>query len=627
MIWVQNYDKFRKFAHKFHPMSSLVELLSPAKNLECGIEAVNHGADAIYIGAARYGARVDAGNSLADIAQLVRYAHLYGAKVFVTLNTILTDKELEEAETMIRDLYNVGVDALIVQDMGILQLSLPPIELHASTQTDNRTPEKVRFLQEVGFRRVVLARELSLDEITAIHQATSVELEGFVHGALCVSYSGQCYMSAAATGRSANRGCCAQYCRLPYSLYDATGRKLVADKHLLSLKDMDRSDYLQEMIEAGVTSFKIEGRLKEVEYVKNITAYYRQRLDAILDGKSNWQRASYGKSTFFFTPNPEKTFHRGKTDYFLHGKRGDMACFDTPKSVGEYVGKVTKLRPDSFEVDGSQELHNGDGLCFVAPVSGMTGFRVNSVEGRLVKPAQMPEQLSVGTDVYRNYDHLFMRLLAGKSAERKIGVKMLLQETPQGFSLTLTAAQKSVTQELICDKQFAQQPEKALDTLKTTLLKVGNTPFEVENIDIQLSNAWFLPNSQVADLRRRATDALEELLSQPHLSPDVQLPSDSTAIYPEKTLTYLGNVLNSQAADFYRQHGVVKVLPAYEQKPVPGAVLMFCKHCIRYALGHCRKQQPASDDNWQEPSILQYKDRRFQLEFDCRQCVMLVKSL
>ena len=606
-------------------MSTTIELLSPAKNLECGIAAVNHGADAVYLGAAHYGARVDAGNSLADIAQLVRYAHLYGAKVFVTVNTILTDKELEEVETLIRDLYNVGVDALIVQDMGILKLSLPPIELHASTQTDNRTPEKVRFLKEVGFRRVVLARELSLKEIAAIHQSVEVELEAFVHGALCVSYSGQCYMSAAATGRSANRGCCAQYCRLPYSLYDATGRQLAADKHLLSLKDMDRSDYLREMMEAGITSFKIEGRLKEVEYVKNITAYYRQRIDAVLEDNPNWRQASDGKTTFFFTPNPEKTFHRGKTDYFLHGERGEIACLDTPKSVGEYVGKVKHIMPAAIEVEGDKELHNGDGLCFVAPASGMTGFRVNSVEGRRVLPAQMPAGLAVGAELYRNYDHQFLKLLGGHSAERKIDVKITLCEAPQGVALTMTAAGESVSQTLDCEKQMARQPEKVLASLKDTLTKLGNTPFALEELDIQLLQPWFLPNSQVADLRRRAVAALEEKLSCVHLSPDVALSTDTEVCYPEKTLTYLGNVLNSKAEDFYREHGVVRILPAYEQKPLPGAVLMFCKHCIRYTLGYCKKNPNAPA--LREPLFLQYKDQRFQLEFDCRQCVMMVKSL
>ena len=606
-------------------MSTTIELLSPAKNLECGIAAVNHGADAVYIGAAHYGARVDAGNSLADIAQLVRYAHLYGAKVFVTVNTILTDKELEEVETLIRDLYNVGVDALIVQDMGILKLSLPPIELHASTQTDNRTPEKVRFLKEVGFRRVVLARELSLKEIAAIHQSVEVELEAFVHGALCVSYSGQCYMSAAATGRSANRGCCAQYCRLPYSLYDATGRQLAADKHLLSLKDMDRSDYLREMMAAGITSFKIEGRLKEVEYVKNITAYYRQRIDAVLEGNPDWRQASYGKTTFFFTPNPEKTFHRGKTDYFLHGERGEIACLDTPKSVGEYVGKVKHIMPSAIEVEGDKELHNGDGLCFVAPASGMTGFRVNSVEGRRVLPAQMPAGLAVGAELYRNYDHQFLKLLGGHSAERKIGVRLQLCETVQGVALTMTTAGESVSQTLDCEKQIARQPEKALASLKDTLTKLGNTPFAPEEVDIQLSQPWFLPNSQVADLRRRAVAALEEKWSRVHLSPDVALPTTTEALYPETTLSYLGNVLNTQAIEFYLQHGVTTILPAYEQKPVSGAVLMFCKHCIRHTLGYCKKNPNAPA--LREPLFLQYKDQRFQLEFDCRQCVMMVKSL
>src|ERR1035437_1229160 len=357
-----------------------IELLSPAKNLECGLAAINHGADAVYIGASSFGARAAAGNTLEDIATLVQYAHKYRSKVHVALNTILTDEQLPEAEKLIWEVYNAGADALIVQDMGILQLNLPPIALHASTQTDNRTVEKVKFLQDVGFSRVVLARELSLKQIAEIASQTDVELEAFIHGALCVSYSGQCYMSQANCGRSANRGQCAQYCRLPYHLVDADDNVLVKNKHLLSLKDLDQSDSLEEMLEAGVTSFKIEGRLKDADYVKNITAYYRRKLDAILDGSTRYRRASAGRTTILFEPNPEKSFRRSNTDYFLHGRKPDIAQLETPKSLGEPIGKVTYIGRNFFEMQNGTLLNNGDGLCFINKHGDLTGFRVNRVE-------------------------------------------------------------------------------------------------------------------------------------------------------------------------------------------------------------------------------------------------------
>lgn len=608
-------------------MTQYIELLSPAKNIECGIEAVNHGADAVYIGASRYGARADAGNAISDIAKLVRYAHLYGSKVFVTLNTILTDKELEEAERLIYDCYNAGVDALIVQDMGILQLSLPPIALHASTQTDNRTPEKVEFLRRVGFQRVVLARELSLTEIAEIHRTSPVELEAFVHGALCVSYSGQCYMSQAATGRSANRGCCAQYCRLPYSLTDANGTTLVAQKHLLSLKDMNRADFLKEMMEAGVTSFKIEGRLKEVEYVKNITAFYRQRIDALLNGDTSFSRPSWGKSSFTFVPNPQKTFHRGSTDYFLHGTRNDIACFDTPKSVGEYLGTVKSIGQGSLSIDTTQELHNGDGLCFLGADGMMTGCRVNNVAEGKITPAQMPIGLTPGTEMYRNYDHQFLKLLSVPSAERKIGISIHIADIDNAIVLTMTAENGvSITETMSFENQLALKPNQATETLKAQLSKLGGTPFVTREIDLQFSQPWFLPNSQVAELRRRAVTSLTECLSIVHLSPDTPLQSDAAAQYPETSLTYLGNVMNSKAAAFYHAHGVEHILPAFETKNIPNAVLMFCKHCIRHSLGWCKKNPSAQMPELTEPLYLNYKDQQFQLEFDCKNCLMKIRK-
>ncbi|MBO4402073.1 MAG: U32 family peptidase, partial [Bacteroidales bacterium] len=429
-----------------------IELLSPAKNLHCGIEAVKHGADAVYIGAPRFGARVAAGNSWEDLEKLVRFAHLYSAKVHVTLNTILTDAELEEARNMAWRCYEMGVDALIIQDMGLLRADLPPIALHASTQADNRMPEKVKFLQEVGFQRVILARELSLSQIKAIRQATEVELEAFVHGALCVSYSGQCYMSYAGCGRSANRGECAQYCRLPYTLRDAEGRVLQQERHLLSLKDMNRSGSLREMIEAGITSFKIEGRLKEADYVKNITLYYRRKLDALLEGKPEpdgkngadncsdavWAKASAGKVTAFFEPHPEKSFNRGFTEYFLHGRRGDEHQWATPKSMGEPLGKVIGVTPKFFQLQTEKTLHNGDGLCFLDERRQLVGFRLNRVEANRLFPLEMPDGLQKGVMLYRNEDRLFSKQLEGETAVRKIAVSLLFGETEKGFSLTMT---------------------------------------------------------------------------------------------------------------------------------------------------------------------------------------------
>ena len=409
-----------------------IELLAPAKNLETGIEAINHGADAVYIGAPQFSARSAAGNSLDDIRQLVEYAHLFHAKVYVALNTILNDSELAAAEKIIWDVYHAGAGAIIIQDAGILNLSLPPIAIHASTQMDNRNLKKVRFLEDAGFSQVVLARELTINEIKDIATHTSVALEVFVHGALCTSYSGQCYISQALSGRSANRGVCAQYCRLPYTLQDAGGNVLASQKHLLSLKDLNQSDFLEELLDAGVSSLKIEGRLKESSYVKNSTAYYRQKLDTIFEKRPEYRAASSGESIPFFMPNPQKSFNRGFTNYFLHGRTKNIASPDSPKSIGEPVGNVADVKGNHFTLAGQKTIHNGDGLCF-----GSTGFRVNRVEGNQIFPAEMP-RLTPGTTLFRNYDHEFEKTLSGKSAERKMRIEWLLEENSFGFSLTIT---------------------------------------------------------------------------------------------------------------------------------------------------------------------------------------------
>jgi len=599
-----------------------IELLSPAKNLECGLAAINHGADAVYIGASQFGARAAAGNSVEDIATLVQYAHKFRVKVLVALNTILTDDQLPEAEKLIWDIYNAGADALIIQDMGILKLNLPPIALHASTQTDNRTVEKVRFLQDVGFSRVVLARELSLKQITEISTQTDVELEAFVHGALCASYSGQCYMSQANCERSANRGQCAQYCRLPYHLLDADDTMLVKSKHLLSLKDLDLSDSLEEMMDAGVSSFKIEGRLKDVDYVKNITAYYRKKLDEILEGSTRYQRASAGRTTILFEPNPEKSFRRSNTDYFLHGRKPDIAQLETPKSLGEPIGKVTYIGRNFFEMQNGTLLNNGDGLCFINKQGDLTGFRVNRVERKQIFPAEMPK-ITDGVMLYRNQDQAFEKILKGKTSERRVGVEMLFGETANGFSIQLTDENGiSTTFEAVCDKQPAQKPEVVNDNIKNQLSKLGNTIYEATDIQIQISSPWFFPASQLGEWRRQAVEKLDEVRTASY----VREPGHEAkpASFPAKQLTYLGNVTNKLSEAFYMEHGVEEVMPGFEVKAQEGVPLMFCKHCIKFNMGWCPKEGYKA--TFKEPLYLRNNDQVYELTFDCKACEMRISK-
>ena len=599
-----------------------IELLSPAKNLECGLAAINHGADAVYIGASQFGARAAAGNSVEDIATLVQYAHQFRVKVLVALNTVLTDDQLPEAEKLIWEIYNTGADALIIQDMGILKLNLPPIALHASTQTDNRTVEKVRFLQDVGFSRVVLARELSLKQITEIASQTDVELEAFVHGALCVSYSGQCYMSQANCGRSANRGQCAQYCRLPYHLLDADDTMLVKSKHLLSLKDLDLSDSLEEMMDAGISSFKIEGRLKDADYVKNITAYYRRKLDAILDGSTRYRRASAGRTTILFEPNPEKSFRRSNTDYFLHGRKPDIAQLETPKSLGEPIGKVTYIGRNFFEMQNGTLLNNGDGLCFINKHGDLTGFRVNRVERKQIFPAEMPK-ITDGVMLYRNQDQAFEKILKGKTSERRVGVEMLFGETPNGFFIQLTDENGiSTTFEAVCDKQPAQKPEVVNDNIKNQLSKLGNTIYEATDIQIQISSPWFFPASQLGEWRRQGVEKLDEVRTASY----VREPGHEAkpASFPASQLTYLGNVTNKLSEAFYMEHGVEEVMPGFEVKAQEGVPLMFCKHCIKFNMGWCPKEGYKA--TFKEPLYLRNNDQVYELTFDCKACEMRISK-
>ena len=602
-----------------------IELLAPAKNLECGIAAIDHGADAVYIGAPKFGARAAAVNSLEDIAALVEYAHLYNARIYVTVNTILKDEELQETEKMIWALFRAGVDALIVQDMGITGLNLPPIPLHASTQMDNRTVEKVRFLADAGFRQVVLARELSLREISKIHEACpDVPLEIFVHGALCVSYSGQCYVSQACFGRSANRGECAQFCRLPFSLVDAEGRVIVKDKHLLSLKDLNQSDELEALLDAGASSFKIEGRLKDVSYVKNVTAAYRRKLDAVFARRKEYARASSGSCRYAFNPQLDKSFSRGFTHYYLHGRTKDVFSFDTPKSLGEEMGTMKEARGNYLTVAGLKSFNNGDGVCYIDEQGRLQGFRINRVEGNKLYPQEMP-RIKPRTVLYRNFDQEFEKILARKSSERRIAVSVRLTDTPFGFALTLTDEDdNSVTLSLAREKEPARTPQE--ENLKTQLAKFGNTPFEAVRIDIDFAGNWFLPASVLADFRRQA---VEKLISARRINyrRELFVLKPTAHAFPQSTLTYLGNVMNAQAVSFYAGHGVASIAPAFERAPAEKAVLMFCKHCLRYSMGWCPVHQRERSP-YREPYYLVSTDgKRFRLEFDCKNCQMKVNAV
>ncbi len=616
-----------------------IELLAPAKNLECGIEAVNHGADAVYIGAPKFGARAAAVNSLEDIAALVAYAHLYNVRIYVTVNTILKEEELAETEKMIWELYRIGVDALIVQDMGITRLNLPPIPLHGSTQMDNRTPEKVRFLADAGFRQVVLARELSLQEIRRIHEACpETPLEVFVHGALCVSYSGQCYVSQACFGRSANRGECAQFCRLPFSLVDADGKTIVRDKHLLSLKDLNQSEVLEDLLDAGASSLKIEGRLKDVSYVKNVTAAYRSKLDAIFARRKEYVRASSGTCRFDFTPRLDKSFSRGFTHYFLQGRDREISSFDTPKSLGEEMGTMKEQRGNYLTVAGVKPFHNGDGVCFLDEQGRLQGFRINRVDGNKLYPAGDVPRIKPRTRLFRNFDQEFERILARKSAERKIGVGWELADTSSGFALTVADEDGNrITLSFPYPKELARTPQP--ENLRTQLGKLGNTPFEVmplggtdspsattaPAIAINLSQNWFIPASVIADWRRQAIDKLTAArrITYPR---ELHVWKSTRHRFPATSLTYLGNVMNTAARSFYQAHGVASVEPAYEKQAVPEAVLMFCKHCLRYSMGWCPTYQKGHSP-YREPYYLVGTDgKRFRLTFDCKNCQMKVSS-
>lgn len=598
-----------------------IELLAPAKNLECGIEAINHGADAVYIGSPKFGARASAGNSLEDIEGLVKHAHQFNACVYVALNTIIKDDELEETEHLIWDLYKIGVDAIIVQDMGILMLNLPPIPLHASTQTDNRTPEKIKFLEQAGFSQIVLARELTMDEIANISSYVTTPLEAFIHGALCVCYSGQCYLSEAISKRSANRGNCAQFCRLPYTLVDSEGEEILRKKHLLSMKDLNLSDNLEELLQAGVSSLKIEGRLKDMSYVKNTVAHYRKKLDAIISKNPEYIRSSSGKTTYTFEPNLEKSFNRGYTEYFFNGRTPDMWSIDSPKSVGEPIGKVKEVFDRFFVLSGTKILNNGDGLCFQSTNNELQGIRVNRVEGEKIFPAENNISIKKGTFVYRNYDHEFEKILSKKSADRRIEASIEIFETEDGFRVQIED-EDAITAylDIVSNKEIAQKDQA--ENIKANLKKTGNTIFTINDVKINFSNNWFIPASTISDWRRQLMDKLLTNRITSHLIPQITHKQTSHT-FPTQNITYLGNVMNEKSKQFYTQHQSIIQESAFEKKAQKGVPLMFTRHCIKQSMGWCPKETKLRP-NYKEPYYLVYNDTKLRLEFDCKNCEMKV---
>lgn len=591
-----------------------IELLSPAKDLDAARAAVDHGADAIYMGAARFGARRAAANAVDDIARAVEYAHQYGVRVHSTLNTVLYDDELAEAEALARELIGVGVDALIVQDMAFREMNLP-VELHASTQVGTTTPEGALFLEQCGFSRVILERALTLEDVRRIRQATKVELECFVHGAICVGYSGRCFLSRSTSNRSGNRGECSQPCRLPYDLKDEQGRTLMSGRHLLSVRDLDLSDELEALIDAGVASFKIEGRLKDVRYIKNVVSHYRRRLDSILSRRDDVVRASVGRSVIEFEPDPQKSFTRGASQYMLHGKSSGVASFDTPKAVGEYVGRVQSLTRRGFRLDGSAQLAAGDGVCLMMDGQ-MQGTNINTVEGDLIIPNRM-DGIEVGAKLYRNYDHRFSLQLDRSRTRRAIAASAYLQLSADGVSLRVVDCEGV---EAIVRREMALEPstdsEKMRLTAERQVAKSGGTVFDVERVEVEGAE-YFAPASVIADVRREGLEALLQRRLERSL-PHKILADDGTAHYPFDRVTRYENVTNSLSEAFYRRHGVERIERALETLPTRGERVMISSYCLRREIGQCLRQKPTLRGEL----YIEHGTARYRLDFDCVRCQM-----
>ena len=606
-----------------------IELLSPAKNLECGIEAIKHGADAVYIGGPNFGARMAASNPIEDIASLCQFAHIFGVRIYVTFNTILYDNELKEAEKTIWQLYEAGVDALIVQDMALLEMNLPPIALHASTQMNNRSVEKVRLLEACGFSQIVLARELPLSEIRQISEAVDTPLEAFIHGALCVSYSGECYASQHCFNRSANRGECAQFCRMSFDLLNADGKVLAKNKHLLSLRDMNRTDSIEDMMLAGISSFKIEGRLKDVDYVKNVTAHYRRIIDqAIEKHPEQFKRSSYGTSSVSFEPNVSKSFNRKFTGYFIDSKRTrELQNIDSPKSMGEQIGSVAGIdkRNHCFKINllPGVAISAGDGLCFLDTNSQLHGCRIEKANGT-VAYVENTNFLLNGMSLYRNFDNTFSKALSKTTAQRLLETDAVFTETPHGFKLEMTTeSQCHANVEITYGHEKANNPQK--DNIRRQLQKTGGTPFRMRQLTINIADDYFIPSSMLANMRRSCVELLTDQIIKKHHR-DTRRPMANKQLITEllpKEIDYRWNVSNQLAANFYRNNGVREIRPAFEVKPPSVKHVMTCKYCIRYALNACKKEHKANPALWKEPLCLKTANgNTFQLDFNCKLCEM-----
>lgn len=593
-------------------MKRKIELLAPARDYEAAVAAVEAGADALYMGGARFGARVAAGNSLEDIARVVRYAHRFGVRVYSTLNTLLFDEELEAAEKQARDLISVGVDALIVQDMAFRRMDLRA-ELHASTQTNNVSPEGVRFLSECGFSRVILERGLSIEEIRAIRRATDAELECFVHGAICVGSSGRCFLSRSMTpDRSGNRGACSQPCRLTYDLVDEKGRKVIAGKHLLSVRDMNLTERLGELMDAGICSFKIEGRLKDTTYIRNVVAWYRAAIDRELALRPHLERSSVGISTPDFTPDPAKSFTRGFSEYMYAGRTADVASFDTPKAVGEYVGRIVRCDRRGFLLDRDHTLAAGDGICFAG-----RGTNVNRVEGRRVEPNRM-EGIEVGQEIFRNFDLRFTQQLERSRMHRRIPVRVAAEYSDERLRLVATDCEglRSVVEQA-GPFDRAQHPEKMASTLRQQLAKSGDTIFSVEEVSI-LGEPRFLPASLLAELRRELFAALERQREEQPFSHDIR-PENPEPRHPKRTLSAEENVTNRLAEAFYRDHGVEQIARGLDLEPSTlGHRVMHSPYCIRREIAQCLKKNPTLKGEL----YIEHGTFRYRLSFDCKRCEM-----
>ncbi|MET3026414.1 U32 family peptidase [Flavobacterium sp. UW10123] len=607
-------------------MKKKIEILAPARDLIGGIAAINSGADAVYIGAPQFGARSNANNSIEDVAELVKYAHLFNAQVFVVMNTILYDNELETCRAMIWELYDIGVDALIIQDMAIMEMDLPPIVLHASTQANNRDADKIKFLKDAGIKRVVLARELNLHQIKTIYDEADVELEFFVTGALCVSFSGNCYMSVANGERSANRGSCAQNCRLPYNLIDGNGDTLIRNSHLLSIKDLDISDQIPNLIEAGIVSFKIEGRLKDVAYVKNNVSYLRQKLDSYLEGPGSdkYTKASSGKCTYTFDSALNRTFNRGYTDYFVNDRHSSIGSWESPKSKGQYIGKLIRTVGGAYEIENGELLNNGDGLCFINENNEADGIYVNKAENGKVYPNVLKE-IKDGTFIYRNNDAAFIKIVEREdSAVRKLSTTLLLTETETGFQLIATDEDGNVsTVNLEHPKEQTKTGESIEENIKTQLAKTGFTPYTADEINVIFSENWFLPISKINEMRRNVFEQLSEIRLANYVREEHQLIKTSHP-YPETKLDFMYNVSNKTARKFYERHGVTEIEKAFELQWDPGkSRVMTTKYCIKYELKKCPiHQKDIVGVKVKEPLVLKQGELEYKLKFNCKPCEM-----